>query len=366
MKQAIEKYNLELRVCGPVFVGCGYEIQKKEYLFLSQNTIGVIEPEKLYMFAKKKHLNGELEKFMVTDTKEDLQHWAVRNRIPKEELKKCMKYIENTGDLQLEKGRKQIMACIADPFGNPYIPGSSIKGMLRTILLCAELIKKPEKYKLDAQQIIKSLREDNLKRNKVLQRNIENMEEKIFHTLNRADKKRDAVNDVMSGIIVSDSEPMLREDIILCQKWEKHVEGTNKTINLLRECVKPGTIIKSTLTFDREICKISVEEILEDIKIFYRQYYETFQSKFPSTEQGSDRTVFLGGGSGFVSKTMIYSLFEGKDSVQVTKDIFEKTNVPKEHKHYKDLRLGVSPHILKCTRYNGKEYMMGQCEINIY
>ena len=49
MKQAIEKYNLELRVCGPVFVGCGYEIQKKEYLFLSQNTIGVIDPEKLYM-----------------------------------------------------------------------------------------------------------------------------------------------------------------------------------------------------------------------------------------------------------------------------------------------------------------------------
>ena len=68
MKQAIEKYNLELRVCGPVFVGCGYEIQKKEYLFLSQNTIGVIDPEKLYMFAKKRHLSGELEKFMVTDT----------------------------------------------------------------------------------------------------------------------------------------------------------------------------------------------------------------------------------------------------------------------------------------------------------
>ena len=63
---------------------------------------------------------------------------------------------------------------------------------------------------------------------------------------------------------------------------------------------------------------------------------------------------------------MIYALFEGKDGVQVTKDIFEKTNVPREHKHYKDLRLGVSPHILKCTRYKGKEYMMGQCEINIY
>ena len=366
MKQAIEKYNLELRVCGPVFVGCGYEIQKKEYLFLSQNTIGVIDPEKLYMFAKKRHLSGELEKFMVTDTKEDLKHWSVRNRIPMEELKKCMKYIENTGDLQLEKGKKQIMACVADPYGNPYIPGSPIKGMLRTILMCAELIRNPGKYEQDARQMVRSLREDNLRRNKVLQRNMENMEEKIFHTLNRTDKKKNAVNDAMSGIIISDSEPISRENMILCQKWEKHVEGSNKTINLLRECVKPGTIIKSTLTFDREICKISVEEILEDVKMFYQRYYETFQSKFPSTERASDRTVFLGGGTGFVSKTMIYSLFEGKDSVQVTKDIFEETNVPKEHKHYKDLRLGVSPHILKCTRYKGKEYMMRQCEIDIY
>ena len=51
---------------------------------------------------------------------------------------------------------------------------------------------------------------------------------------------------------------------------------------------------------------------------------------------------------------------------EMAKDIFEKTKVPREHKHEKDLLYGVSPHILKCTRYQGKEYMMGQCEMTLH
>ena len=63
---------------------------------------------------------------------------------------------------------------------------------------------------------------------------------------------------------------------------------------------------------------------------------------------------------------MIYSLFESREAVAVTKDNFEKTKVPREHKHEKDLLYGVSPHILKCTRYQGKEYMMGQYEMTLH
>ena len=62
---------------------------------------------------------------------------------------------------------------------------------------------------------------------------------------------------------------------------------------------------------------------------------------------------------------MIYALF-GQEGTRVTTMIFDKTRVPREHKHYQDTRLGVSPHILKCTKYNGKEYMMGQCELMIH
>ena len=63
---------------------------------------------------------------------------------------------------------------------------------------------------------------------------------------------------------------------------------------------------------------------------------------------------FVGGGSGFVSKTVIYPLFGEKEGIETVKNIFDRTNVPKTHQHYKDTRMGVSPHILKCTRYQGK------------
>ena len=90
-----------------------------------------------------------------------------------------------------------------------------------------------------------------------------------------------------------------------------------------------------------------------------------FQKKFPRSDRRKPNTVFLGGGSGFVSKTVIYPLFGEKEGIETVKNIFDRTNVPKTHQHYKDTRIGVSPHILKCTRYQGKEYMMGECELNI-
>ena len=99
MKRVLKTYQLELEVCGPVYVGSGMEIQKKEYLFLNRNTVGIIDIDKLYMLAKKKHLEIEFEKFMVVDGREDLKHWVERNRISLDEIKCCMKYKINVGDI---------------------------------------------------------------------------------------------------------------------------------------------------------------------------------------------------------------------------------------------------------------------------
>ena len=84
---------------------------------------------------------------MVRDSREDLKHWAIRNRISLEELKQNVNYVVESGDLQLEKKQMHIMACTVDPYGNPYVPGKSIKGMLRTILLYADILKNPGKYR---------------------------------------------------------------------------------------------------------------------------------------------------------------------------------------------------------------------------
>ena len=363
MGQKLKTYQIQLTVKGPVFIGDGNQIQKKEYVFLNRNTIGVVDAAKLYFLAQKLHIQNDLERFMVEDTREDLKHWSIRNYVSLADLKRCMKYTENVGDRSEEKGKLQIMTCVTDPYGNSYVPGSSLKGMLRTILLSKDIAQDQIKYKRDQSQIRSELSAGRKSR-KILNRNIGIIEKKAFCTLKHTDKE-DVEFDNMSGIIVGDSEPLSREDIVLCQKWEQHVDGSYKTLNLLRECIKPGTVIKSSLTIDETECNLKIEDILDAVKLFYEQYYQVFQSKFPRCDRGKPNTVFLGGGSGFVSKTVVYPMFGEKEGIEITKDIFDRTGVPQKHEHYKDTRMRVSPHILKCTRYQGKEYMMGQCEMDI-
>lgn len=44
----------------------------------------------------------------------------------------------------------------------------------------------------------------------------------------------------------------------------------------------------------------------------------------PRCDRGKPNTVFLGGGSGFVSKTVVYPMFGEKEGIEITKDIFDR------------------------------------------
>lgn len=53
-----------------------------------------------------------------------------------------------------------------------------------------------------------------------------------------------------------------------------------QTLNILRECIKPGTVIKSTLTIDETLCNIKKGRYLKQYKLFYEQYYQNFRRNF--------------------------------------------------------------------------------------
>lgn len=40
-------------------------------------------------------------------------------------------------------------------------------------------------------------------------------------------------------------------------------------------------------------------------------------------------------------------------------------NMRDKHRHYDDHKLGVSPHMVKLTEYDGERVQMGPCEITI-
>lgn len=361
-------YRVRLKTVGPVFIGSGKDLSKKEYIFLENRTkIGVMDTEAFYMFLKKKGLSAQYEDFLLHEKRMDLYSWLRENNIKLQEIKPFLKYQIPMGDLTMERGRAkwEVKEGLKDPYGQPYVPGSSLKGMLRTILLSKHILD----GKLNGQTvgaIRNASQEMRPRRNTFLLRESKRAEAELLHTLNRNEKRlEDAVNDSLSGLIIGDSDPLRPDDLVLCQKVDVHTDGTEKSLNLMRECIRPGTVISFTITIDSKLCGETKESLSSAIENFDGMYQKDFLDAFGDNGILPDRAVFIGGGSGFVSKTLVYPLFGKKDGIMFTQNVFDKTNVPREHKHNKDREYGVSPHVLKCTKIDGRLYQMGLCVLEL-
>ena len=372
MNEVLQVYDVELLADGPIYIGSGKEIGKKQYAFdKRKQRIYVLKDYKLAELLIRKNLMSEYEKFMLSNSRDDIGKWLEAKKVDKEEYLKCTKYELDSGDtLYDERSKLSIMECIKDSYGKPYIPGSSVKGMLRTILLSQDIVNYPEKYIDSKKSIVENVEASNngrkTNRNLFLKKEISAIENAAYRTMQRPETRpEDAVNDCMSGFIVSDSQPLSTEDLILCQRKELHTDGQEKTLNVLREAIRPGTKIKLQITIDTSKCQYTKKDIENAIANFKELYYNNFLSKYSIKNTFSDDCVWLGGGVGFANKTEIYSLFDHKKAVETIVNIFEKTNVPRIHKHNQDIRKGVSPHICKVTYYNGKRYQMGLCHLKI-
>ncbi len=371
MKQYLKKYQVVIRTAGPVFIGSGREIGKKEYIFLEKGKVGIADMQLLYQQMKKRHKENELEEYLLSNDRMNLTDWLKRQNALDQNIRKTVKYELDCGDALLEKGKGiQVLECVKDAYGKPYIPGSSLKGMFRTILLCEDIIVNPSKYVEYGKELEKLSLQNNqdrrINRTSFLKKEINDIEAVAYRTLGRGEPKdaKSAVNDIMQGFIVSDSEPLSADDLVLCQSVMLHTNEKKETrLPILRECIKPDTEIRFTVTVDTSVCQLDSKAIIDAVKTMIENYYKSFQNSFSGIPKLTTNSMFLGGGSGFVSKTIIYSMFPKEKGVAVTANIFDKTGVPKIHKHYKDISLEVSPHTLKCTYYQKKLHQMGLCKL---
>lgn len=368
MKDYLKVYKAKILVMSPTFVGSGKDISKKEYrLSTETQKVVIYDPVKFYQLMQKAGKVPQYENFLMNDSRIDLETWMLDNRISVSSVDEAVRYSVSCGDrMEFGKSKVQIMEFAKDPYGLPYVPGTSIKGMLRTILLGYEISQNPEKYSQLAERIkeFSSFHPDR----KNYRREATDIEIATFNTLNREEvKTENAVNDNLQGLVISDSKPLRLEDLVLCQKIEYHTNTEEKSRNILRECLRSGTNIEFTITIDTQVCPYDTDKIMEAIKVFNDMYYDCFLSKFNSKKRPAD-TVYLGGGAGFVSKTIIYSLFGADDGVAVVENVFRNTlkqEAFNKHGHKNDSRYGVSPHILKCTRKDGKRFQMGMCQFII-
>ena len=372
MDSFLNQYHVTLHTIGPVFVGSGKQLDKKEYIIdKKKKEVLVFDRGKMFSGLEKRHMGSRFEDFLLGGNVV-LRKWLWDNNIRPAEYEKWVKYRIPCGDFFLKKGPLNVCECIMDAYGNPYIPGSSLKGMLRTVLgvYWAHGSKQRDNWQREITRDIGKMQ----KPKKFLKQQIDGIENDIFHTVQRMDekgrpvKKENVVNDMMSGFIVSDSDPLTTGDLILCQKVDEYPDGGEPNrINILRESIRPGSEIHFTLTIDTRICPVTKQDLLDAVAYFSDHYYNEHLSRFKSADRPSEDTVWLGGGSGFHTKTILNSVFDGKEALVNTCKILSKKKNPKtgKAKNENDVGKGVSPHMLKCTEYQRKRYVFGQCKLEI-
>ena len=144
MRESLRTYRLRLETLAPVFIGSGGKINKKEYILDGDEAL-IPDMRKMYEGLRRAGLAGEYEDYLLNEERGDLGIWLDRNRIGRETYLPWIAYTLDSGDVYFDNNRsREVMTFVKDAYGCPYVPGSSVKGMLRTVLLASELMTRPE------------------------------------------------------------------------------------------------------------------------------------------------------------------------------------------------------------------------------
>lgn len=363
MSSKRKNYKVTITAKAPVFVGDGNTLKKKEFVFFkgaSGTEIGIVDFKKLYDVAIKKHKQDLVESYFMSPMSKDLDKLFTSLQLTIPERKQCCKYVLSCSLSNGVLGEKEhdISTFIKDPYGCPYVPGSTIKGLIRTALINSEIRKNPNRFSQSA----KDIKCSDSKGKSMLAREASSLEKKILEETIDGDVKY--VKKYMSGLIIGDSLPLSIEQLILKQKIDVKRNGDENALPILRECLNVGTNIIFNLSIDSELCKYTIEDIeaaLYDMTAGYRDnYLVEFTEDIGKVNDGR---FFLGGGVGFHNKTVIMSLFNKREALQMTSKILDSQF--RKHNHKKDLDMCASPRIVKCTLCKGKTGMlrvkMGTC-----
>lgn len=364
MKQRIESYTFTLTTESPVFIGSGVELNKREYIYINKDGGKVIIPNlyKLISFLDKKNLTKDYENYLLnqnTGASIDLYNWLYGKGI--NSYNYFTDYEIDANGIRPDRAKVGIKLFMKDGQGEAYIPGSSLKGVIRTIWLIDFISENNLINKSEIVDTVRTAKRAGRWNKDLLKREIEKIEANCFNKLNFSEKKNDAVNDFMKGLIIGDSEPISKDAMTLCRKQDVSIKNKPKEINMLRECIKPGTEIKFQITVDNAICDFSPEKFLKMLKKYADIYNECFLSAFD--DEISNNVIHLGGGAGFASKTVLYEIFGKETGTSIISDILT-LQFSKDSKNKDDVKTGVSPHMEKCTTYKGRLYEFGRCKVS--
>ena len=379
MESYLKKYKFVFNTVGPVFIGSGQKLQKKEYIFdKNKGRVKIIDVNKMLGFiCKDKNLMRDYEKLMMSgDKKDDLQSFFNDHKISEKDYKN---WILRECNVKGNFNGEDINTFVRDGRGEAYIPGSSLKGMFRTVILSYLIRHADEEYKNEMRaRVAEDFSDEHLDEVDKA------MSVKFLHSKLTDSDRKDMVNSIMRGLIISDSKKIADKNMALYRKFDMSVKGEGHEINLVRECVDFKVKIETTITIDTTIFPYTKDELFKMFEEFTQYYREILEEKFKGCPKHSvsNKRFFLGGGAGFISKTDLYALFDEKKAIEITGRILDSKFCNK--KHLSDAKVhGISPRILKCVEIKGNKptnvsrgrmtqsrnsssierYQMGECEV---
>lgn len=406
-----ETAKMCLHVVTPINIADGVTLRAKDYLYdARQRRVYFLNLHAWHWFIYKHKLLDKYEKYISNfKDRKSLLEWLQEQGYGLENLQDVISS-EAQADAGLVDADKKtlhdINRHIQQSDGSLYVPGSSIKGVFRTAILYKILQKRQDiksKYwcyiKQQVDIIEKLMKEERKPRElqimpysvikkkknqatKEIDKLIASLESELLHTLRLKDdddKERNisnkkAVCSAMRGLQVSDTYASRNVQTAILQKvdggFDKFGKASPKKLPIFRECMLP----EAELFFDVKIEKAvmntiainSVDDLLRATHSFFAAVTDLLQQAFGKEYREAFQGVaagnmFLGGNTGFLSKTLLAMLAPDKDTAKNTiKVLLDKSF--KTHKHFLRDKV-IAPRTLKCTNYNGKLMLMGVAEV---
>lgn len=356
-----ENFIISLKTLSPLHIGSGQTIMKKDYYInIINNSVTFYNMERLLGYFAEHNLAAAYTDYILGNQDRSLNDLLGTCNLKKKDIADMELCTVSIADVMNGNfSPKTVHQFIRMPDYRPYIPGSSLKGALRTVILLSMLDGTgytTESFKNSRGNVTAS-----------------EIEEALLCTLDMKSNNA-AVKSVARGLSVSDSTPTTNDDIVLAQKIDLSVKGDECDLNLFRECIKPGVTFDFAVSIDRSLLGIDSNTLMKYIEDTFDRYCNTYLRHFGNDGKDSlpdtgNNCIFLGGGTGYYSKNIAYGALGEERALQFVSQYMCRKF--RKHRHEIDTNVGISPRKLKCTtcEMEGDDravlVQMGVCEVSI-
>lgn len=385
---------------GPVHVGSGETLDPTGYIYDQKNKRAYFlnEPAWVHLLASRRLLPSFIDYVKQLQLrKKPLYDWCEANRLTTRDFEQVSvgwAHVPVQPDRDIRYlNTVSLLTRSAD--GRPYIPGSSIKGALRSAILHHLIKRLNEDQKLrywqDFVRLVTQSPNPSMMK-KEAKRLIDQLEQNLLHRLNRMDDRSrpvpssNAVNSVLQGLRVSDAYPVDSAATHLIRKvdWQIVNEQIDpeKYLPLTRECLAPGTKLSCRLTIEPALLApigiSSIGEVMEAATAFTQHVLALEKSAFASRLRSfftayEASNLVIGGGTGFLDKTLVYNLAPKEEARKTVALILDKLFTARDrrtgqygpaHRHVALDKI-LSPRTLKLGKLQINRHRMGICRMGI-